>query len=82
MGAFDGEFPLAAEVTLGAGLRLRRDDRQEQRALADLPPDLGVPRVAAPQLVLVEPHFVPGGAQRLGDAAGGGGVFAGVAEED
>ena len=39
-----------------AGLCVGRDDRNEQRAFLDLPPDRRVPRVATAQLALVEPH--------------------------
>ena len=39
-----------------------------QRALPDLPADFSVPRVAAAQLALVEPHLEPGGTQRVVDA--------------
>ena len=82
VGALDGELPFAAEIALEPGLRPGRDDGQEQRALANLPPDLRVPGVAAAEFILVEPHLVPGGAQRLADAPGRRSILARVAQED
>jgi hypothetical protein len=57
-------FRLEAEIALGARVGVRRDHRHEERAFLDLLADRGVPRVAAAQLVLVEPHFEPGRLQR------------------
>ena len=78
----DGEFPLEAEVAFGAGFGVLRDDGDEQRTGVDLLANFRVPRVAAAELVFVEPHVEAGAAQRLGDAARRSRVVASVAEED
>jgi hypothetical protein len=80
--AIDRLFPLAAEIALSARLRVRRDDRDEQRALADLPADLRVPRVAAAEFTQVEPHLDTECAQRIRDPARRVVVFAGVTQKD
>ena len=77
-----GEPPLEAEVALRAALRGRRDDRHEQRALPDLPPDGGIPGVTTAQLALVEPHLDAGAAQHVVNATGGLGVLRRVAEKN
>jgi len=44
--------------------------------------DFLVPRVASAQLALVEPDIDAEAVECIGDSAGGGGVFARVAEKD
>jgi hypothetical protein len=39
-----------------------RDDRNEQRAVLDLPADRLIPRIATAQLALIEPDFDTGSA--------------------
>ncbi len=78
----DGKFPFEAEVALLARLRVRRDERHEERAVVNLLANFCVPRVPATQFVFVEPHFESGTAQRLGDATRRRGVVTRVAEED
>src|SRR4029079_1949155 len=80
--ALDRELPLQPEVALAARIRVRRDERDEQRALADLLADRRVPGVPAAELVLVEPHHEPGAAQRVADAPGALRVLRGVAQEN
>ena len=65
-----------------AGLRVGRDDRHEQRAVLDLPADRRIPRVAAAQRALVEPHLDAHRPQRVADASRGFGVLRCVAQED
>ena len=77
-----GKIPFEPEVALRARLRGLRDDGDEERAGVDLLADLGIPRVAAAQLVLIEPHFEPGTAQRFGNAPRRRRVVTGIAEED
>ena len=82
MAAVHGQPPFTAEIAFQPPLGLLRDDRDEQRAGADLTADLGVPRVAAAEFVLVKPYLDAAGAQAFRDAAGGRGVLVRVAEED
>ena len=82
MGAVDGEFPFAAEITLAALLGALGNQRNEQRARLDLRADFGVPGVAAAQLILVKPDLDAERAQGLGDMARGLGVLAGVGKKD
>ena len=65
-----GEVPFAAEVTLGSRIGVRRDHRNEQRAVVDLLLDLRIPGVAPAQGVLVEPDVDARGPQGLADALG------------
>jgi hypothetical protein len=62
--------------------RVRRDDRHEERAVADLAPDPLIPHVPATQLALVEPHFDSSLAQRAADASRCGGILRGIADEN
>ena len=62
------EVPFEAEVALGARLRVGRNERDEKRAGLDLRTDIGFPRIATDELVLVKPHFHTGRAQGLRDA--------------
>ncbi len=56
----DREFPFKTEVALDPGMRILRDDRDEERTGLDLPADRGIPGVPASQVALVEPDFDPG----------------------
>jgi hypothetical protein len=78
----DGEFPFEAEAALGARLGVSRDDGDEQGAVVDLFPDLRGPGVAAAEFVFLEPAIEARATKRLRAAASGGGIVAGVAEED
>src|ERR1700746_2104 len=75
------EVPLEPEVPLATRRSVRRDDGNEERALADLATDLLVPHITAPQLALVEPDFDARGPKRIADATRGIGVLRTVAEE-
>jgi hypothetical protein len=81
MGAIDAEFPLTPEISFLASLRGRRDDGNEERAIVDLPADLPVPGISAPQLTLIEPDLDPAGAQRIANAPGRIGILRGIAQE-
>ena len=61
---------------------MARHDRDEQGAGLDLAANLLVPRVAAAQLVLIEPNLDAKAAQRIGDPTRSVGIFAGIAEKD
>ena len=67
MRALLGKPPLEPEIPFGPRLRMVGNDRQEERAIADLPADRLIPDIAAAQLALVKPHLDAGGAQRLGN---------------
>ena len=58
-GALDGEIPFEAEIALVAGLGGRGDDREKERAGADILFDLLVEIVAALEVALVEPQPSP-----------------------
>jgi hypothetical protein len=58
--AVDRKLPLKAEVPRNTGVSIRRDDRNEQGAGLDLLPDRSIPRIATPQLALIEPDFDTG----------------------
>src|SRR5664279_2114319 len=81
MGTVHGEFPLQPEISLLAGLRGGRDDRQKERAFSDLPADRRVPGIASAQFALVKPHLDAGSTQRLADSACSIRVLRGVAQE-
>jgi hypothetical protein len=51
--------------TLDTRVRIRRDDRDEERAVVNLPADLPVPGFSAAQLALVEPNLDSAGAKCL-----------------
>jgi hypothetical protein len=57
MCSFDGEIPLVTKVTLKPLLGMPGDNRNKEDAVVDLVPDLLVPRVATPQLTLIEPDL-------------------------
>jgi len=65
-----------------SSLRGRGHDGHKQRTLADLLLDLRIPRVAAAQLALVEPHLHAKGPQPVRDAPRGVGVIARVAQKN
>src|SRR5580700_9017255 len=76
------KIPLETEVALVPRRRVRRDDRHEERAVADLAPDPLIPHLPATQLALVEPHFDASLAQRAADASRCCGILRGVADEN
>ena len=80
--AVDREFPLQPEITFGTIMRVVGNDRDEQRAGLDLPPDRRIPGIAAAQFAAVEPHLDAGIAQRRADARCGGRVLGCVAQEN
>lgn len=80
-GSLDREPPLSSEVTLLAVLCIGRDNRNKQMTVADLLPDLAVPRIPAAQLALIEPNLDTGGAQGLANPLSRLGILRGVAEE-
>ena len=79
--AIDRKLPFTPEVALQPRLRRARDDRHEQRAIVDVPPDLPVPGIAAPQLALVEPDLDAGGPERVANVPRGLRILRGVAQE-
>lgn len=80
--ALVGEAPFQSEISFRTRLRAQRDDRQKQRAVADLLPNSLVPRVATAQFTFVKPNFDARGTKRLADTAGQLGVLRGIADED
>jgi len=60
-----GEPPFEPEVSFRPRLGVVGNERQEERAIADLPADRLVPDIAAAQFALVKPHLDAGGAQRI-----------------
>jgi hypothetical protein len=79
VGALDGELPFPSEIALKPLLRMLGDDRNEQRAVVDLAPNLLVPEVPASQLALIEKDLDAGGTQRLANLLSGFRVLRGVA---
>src|ERR1700751_616822 len=75
------QVPLEPEVPLATRRSVRRDNGNEERAVADLATDLVVPHITAPQLDLAEPDFDPRGPKRIADPTRGIGVLRSVAEE-
>jgi hypothetical protein len=57
VGALICKIPLQSEIAFASRRRVCGNDRNEEFAVANLPPNLLVPDVPAPQLALVEPHF-------------------------
>jgi hypothetical protein len=74
------ELPLETEIAFVTVVRVLRNDRGKWRAALDLPVDRVVPRIPAPQLTLVEPHFDSGGAQSLANPLGSLRVLRSVTE--
>jgi hypothetical protein len=79
--AINRQSPLAAEVTFKAPLCSGRDDRDEQRAIVDLLPNLAVPDISASQLALVEPDFDASGTQSLTNPLGRLSILRGVTQK-
>ena len=77
--ALVGETPLQAEIAFGTGLCTCGNDRDEQRAVLNLFPDLLVPGVSSPKFALVEPDLDAGGTKRIANAFRRLGVLRGVA---
>src|ERR1700758_632998 len=75
------QVPLEPEVPLATRRSVRRDDGNEERAVADLATDLLVPHITAPQPALVEPDFDALSPKRIADPTRGIGVLRSVAEE-
>jgi hypothetical protein len=82
VGALVSLIPLEAEIPLGPLGGIGGDDRDEQGAVANLPPYLLVPGIAAAQLALVEPNFDARGLQRIADATCGRSILRGIAQEN
>ena len=82
MSALDCEFPFSAEIALAAALCRGGDDRDEQGAVADLPPYFRVPGVTPAQLVLIQPDFDAETPEGIGNSTCCGCILTGVAEED
>jgi hypothetical protein len=78
----DGQLPFKAEVTLRARVGAAGNDRDEEGATLDLPPNCRIPRIPAPQLALVEPYLDSPASQDLADAPRGGGIFGRIAQKD
>src|ERR1700751_5102091 len=75
------QVPLEPEVPLATRRGVRRDDGNEERAVADLATDLLVPHITAPQPALVEPDFNALGPKRIADPTRSIGVLRSVAKE-
>ena len=82
MRAIVSEFPFEAEITFAPRLGVRRDNRHEQRALLDLPANALVPRIAAAQFALIEPHFDARRSQGFANTTRSRGVLGRVAEKN
>jgi hypothetical protein len=80
--AVDGEFPLQAEIALAPPFGIRRNDGDEEMAVADLLSDRRIPGVAAAKLARVEPGFHAGIAQRRRQAQCVLGILRRVTDED
>jgi hypothetical protein len=80
--ALVGEAPLQSEIPFHARLGAQRDNRQKQRAVADLLANSLVPRIATAQFTLVEPNFDARGPKRFADTASQLRVLRGIADED
>jgi hypothetical protein len=70
VGALIRKIPFQPEITLMPRSGVRGDDRDEQRTVVDLAPDLLVPDVSTTQLALVEPDFNPGSAECFANPLG------------
>jgi hypothetical protein len=81
MGALIRKIPFKAEIAFMPRGRVGRDDRNEERAVLDLAPDLLIPRVPAPQLALVEKHFDSGSAECRANLLGSLRILRGVAQK-
>jgi hypothetical protein len=65
MGALIRKIPLEPEIAFLPRDRVGRNDRNEERAVVYLVPDLLIPRVPAPQLALIEKDLDTGSAECL-----------------
>jgi hypothetical protein len=79
VGALIRKIPLKPEIALATRGRVRRNNRNKERAVVDLAPDLLIPRVPAPQLALIEKNLDAGRTQRLANLLSGLRVLRGVA---
>jgi hypothetical protein len=70
VGALICKVPLKAEIAFVSRGRVGRNDRNKERAVVDLAPDLLIPRVPAPQLALIEKDLDPRRTQGLADLLG------------
>jgi hypothetical protein len=70
MGALIREIPLQPEVPFMPRGRVGRNDRNEERAVAKLTPDLLIPDVPAPQIALIEKDLNASGAKCLANLLG------------
>jgi len=70
VGALICKVPLKAEIAFMPRGRVGRNDRNKERAVVDLAPDLLIPRVPAPQLALIEKDLDPRRTQGLADLLG------------
>jgi hypothetical protein len=59
------KIPLEPEIAFLPRDRVGRNDRNEERAVVYLVPDLLIPRVPAPQLALIEKDLDTGSAECL-----------------
>src|SRR5215469_6004294 len=75
------KIPLKTEIAFVPRGRVRRNQRNKERALADLAPDLLVPRIPASQLALIEKDLDPCGPQCMADPCRRLGILRGVAQE-
>jgi hypothetical protein len=81
MGALICEVPLQAEIAFMPGSRVRGNDRNKERAVVDLAPDLLIPGVPAAQLTLVEPDLNAGCSQCRANPLSGLRILRGVAQK-
>jgi hypothetical protein len=81
VGALISQVPLEAEIAFMPRGGIGRNDRNEERALMDLAPDLLIPGIPAAQLTLVEKHFNPGRAKRRAYPLGSLPILGGVAQK-
>ncbi|HUG09819.1 MAG TPA: addiction module protein [Opitutaceae bacterium] len=82
-GTLCSHVPLEAKVAFVSRLRVRRDERDEQNTLLDLPPDLRVPLVAVLESAFdIEPHLDAGGAERFAKTPRRFRILRGVGQEN
>jgi len=79
--AIDRESPFPSEIALAPLLGVRRNDRDEQRAVVNALADLLIPDVTAPQLTLVKPNFDPCGPQGRADPLRRRRILGGIAQK-